>query len=82
MIDRSRPLAFSRALPRRRTADANTVNILLGNGKGIFAAKVDYATGAYSFGVAVGDFNADGKPDLAAANTNARTVSILLNGCQ
>src|SRR5205807_821838 len=28
--------------------------------------------------VAVGDFNRDGKPDLAVANTNSNNVSILL----
>ena len=43
-----------------------------------FAAKVDYATGMYPQGVAVGDFNADGKPDLALANVNGKTVSVLL----
>jgi hypothetical protein len=43
-----------------------------------FAAKVDYATGSAPSGVAVGDFNADGRPDLAVANFNSGTVSVLL----
>ena len=43
-------------------------SVLLGNGDGTFAAKVDYATGSHPDSVAVGDFNLDGKPDLAVAN--------------
>jgi hypothetical protein len=41
-----------------------------------FAPAVSYATGAGPKGVAVGDFNGDGIPDLATANS-ASTVSIL-----
>ena len=53
--------------------------MLLGNGNGTFAAKTDFATGAGPASVAVGDFNGDGKPDLATANYSANTVSVLLN---
>jgi hypothetical protein len=35
--------------------------------------------GAEPFSVAVADFNGDGKPDLAAANMNSGSVSVLLN---
>jgi len=31
--------------------------------------------------VAVGDFNGDGKPDLAVANERSGNVSVLLNTC-
>src|SRR5262249_23527569 len=52
--------------------------ILLGNGDGSFRAKTDFATGAQPWGLAVGDFNGDGKLDLAVANRGARSLSILL----
>jgi hypothetical protein len=56
-----------------------SVSVLLGNGDGTFQAAVDYPAGNAPVGVAVGDFNGDGVPDLAVANGNgSRTVSILL----
>jgi hypothetical protein len=65
----------------------NTVSILLGNGDGTFKAHVDYPAGATfgrrGWGVTPGDFNGDGKLDLAVGsycsncNTSA-SVSILL----
>ena len=56
----------------------NAVSVLLGNGDGTFQGKVDYATGTSPFVVTVGDFNGDGRQDLATANANADTVSVLL----
>ena len=43
-----------------------------------FAAAVNFAVGSVPNAVAVGDFNADGRPDLAVANYLGNTVSILL----
>jgi hypothetical protein len=43
-----------------------------------FAPHLDYGTGTNPNSVAVGDFNKDGKPDLATANFTASTVSVLL----
>src|SRR5438067_1547326 len=43
-----------------------------------FGAKTDFGTGAEPISVAVGDFNGDGKLDLAVANVGSNTVSILL----
>ncbi len=52
--------------------------MLLGNGAGGFGAKTDFATGTVPISVAIGDLNGDGKPDLAVANSNSSTVSVLL----
>ena len=43
-----------------------------------FAPAVCYASGISPYWVAVGDFNADGAPDLAVANFDSDTVSVLL----
>ena len=59
----------------------NTVSILLNNGDGTFPSSgtvPTYATGFGPTSVAVGDFNGDGKLDLAVGNASAGTVSILL----
>ena len=44
-----------------------------------FAAKLDFATGSLPTGVAVSDFDGDGKKDLAVSCRNDNTVSVLLN---
>ena len=43
------------------------VHVLLGNGDGTFQPAVAIEAGSYVASVAVGDFNRDGKPDLAVA---------------
>jgi FG-GAP-like repeat/RTX calcium-binding nonapeptide repeat (4 copies)/FG-GAP repeat len=43
-----------------------------------FAPKVDFNTGSYPRGQGIGDFNGDGKPDIAVVNGGDR-ASILLN---
>ncbi len=45
---------------------------------GVSLGRVDYATGAAPGGLITGDFNGDGKLDLATANTTSNTVSVLL----
>ena len=58
---------------------AGSVTILLGKGDGTFtAAAASPATGHYPSAIAVGDFNGDGKADLAVANSSDDTVTILL----
>ncbi len=58
--------------------DAGTVSILLGNGDGSFQPHLDYATGKGPSALAAGDFNGDGKLDLAIVNAEDDSVSVLL----
>ncbi|MGL5058921.1 MAG: DUF4347 domain-containing protein, partial [Microcoleus sp.] len=44
-----------------------------------FATQVTFATSNQPKSVSIGDFNSDGKPDLAVANIGSNTASILLN---
>ena len=53
-------------------------SVLFGNGDGTFGNAANFTTGRGSVEGAIGDFNADGKPDLAVANVNSNNVSILL----
>ena len=54
------------------------VSILLGGSGGTFGGATNFGVGDSPSSVAVGDFNADGDPDLAVANANDDNVSILL----
>ena len=60
----------------------NNVTVLLGNGAGEFTAAPGspFAVGSGPVSMAVGDFNGDGFPDLAVANSGDNTVSVLLAG--
>jgi len=44
-----------------------------------FAAKLDLPHSGDTFGVALGDFNSDGKLDIAVTDTSVDTVSVYLN---
>jgi hypothetical protein len=57
------------------------VTVVTGNGKGQFKIGANYAAGFTLPGVSavVGDFNGDGKPDIAVANNGGSNVSVLLN---
>ena len=61
----------------------DTVSVLLGNGDGTFGSHEDYpvtdapAIGSTPGSVAMGDFDGDGKTDLAVANDYPRSVSVL-----
>jgi hypothetical protein len=58
----------------------NTITIWLGNGDGTFAlaSGSPITVGSNPSAVVVGDFNHDGKPDVAVANKGSQTMSILL----
>ena len=57
---------------------AGTVSILLGNGDGTFKPAVAYPTVDWPYFITVGDFNGDGKMDLAVQSYMEGSVSILL----
>jgi len=57
---------------------SNSVGVLLGNGDGTFQPAVNFGVGSSPASVAVGDFNGDGKADLAVANYGSNNVSVLL----
>ncbi len=56
------------------------VSVLLGNGDGTFGPATNFAIGTIPSprGLVSGDFNSDGKLDLATANTLSNDVSVLL----
>ena len=51
-------------------------------GAGSLATKSDYTVGTNPMGIAAGDLDGDGKPDLTAVNYNGSTVSVLRNNMQ
>ena len=55
-----------------------SVSVLLGNGDGTFQPAVNYTPGGNPSYVVAGDFNADGKLDLAVAAYSTNNVSLLL----
>ena len=55
------------------------MSVLLGNGDGTFQPQVTYAVGSIPIAIVAGDFNGDGRTDLAVANDGlTSTVSVLL----
>src|SRR5262249_40141893 len=57
------------------------ISVWLGNSDGTLQNPVAYSGGSNPYGIAAGDFNKDGKLDLAVSNlldTTAQSVSVLL----
>jgi VCBS repeat-containing protein len=63
------------------TLDTPKVEVLLGGAGGSFSGPTNFTAGSNPASVAVGDFNGDGKPDLAVANTTFSNdnVAVLVN---
>jgi hypothetical protein len=59
---------------------ANGAAVMLGNANGTFGARVNYPTGGQSQDLAAGDFNSDGKQDLAVTINSAQISLSLLSG--
>jgi hypothetical protein len=57
----------------RNTSTTGTIDA------GSFSAKVDFTTGTGPVGIALGDIDGDGKPDLAVTNIGSNTISIFRN---
>lgn len=55
-----------------------TVTVLLGTGTGTFTASESAPTGGKFESVAIADFNGDGIPDVAVANTTANLITMFL----
>ncbi len=68
-------LLGSSSVPFITTFTPNKGNITIDD----FEPKVDFAASNFAYGVTVGDFDGDGKPDIAVTNTNNNLVSILRN---
>jgi uncharacterized protein (TIGR03437 family) len=67
-----------------RDGNQSSVSVFVGDGGGGFQARKDYATGHTSRFVTAGDFDGDGRADLAVVNNgdlaaNAGGVSVLLS---
>lgn len=65
--------------------NANTVSVFRNTSTsgsietGSFATQVDFTTGTIPYGVAIGDIDGDGKPDIAVTNQGSTSVSIFRN---
>jgi hypothetical protein len=58
--------------------NSGTVSIFLGKGDGTFKSQVQFSAGSQPQGMAVGDFNGDGKPDISVVDVFSTEVGLLL----
>src|SRR5205814_9971811 len=66
----------NKACPNCSPAFGGSFTVLLGNGDGTFQSAVNYDAGTNPVSVAVGDFDGDGKPDLAAVKSGSTNVAL------
>ncbi|HEU4327753.1 MAG TPA: VCBS repeat-containing protein, partial [Roseiflexaceae bacterium] len=55
------------------------LTVMLNTGDGSFCATSRYAAGVQANTAVFGDFNSDGRPDIAIASHGDGTVGVLLN---
>jgi hypothetical protein len=59
---------------------AGYISIFIGNGDGTFGSSTDYAVGRAPYGIAIGDLNGDGYPDITVVDVGSyNTFYVLLN---
>ena len=61
---------------------SDVISILLNRGDGTLETQKQFVVGGCAVAMAVGDFNGDGKADIATANSCSNDVSILKNTTQ
>jgi hypothetical protein len=67
-------------IPDLAATGGSGVGIMLGNGDGTFRPRVNFSTGAQSQDLAAGDFNNDGRVDLAVSLNSFEFSLALLTG--
>ena len=67
-------------IPDLAAAGGSVVGVMLGTGDGTFRPRVNYPAGAQSQDLAAGDFNSDGRVDLAVSLISADFSLALLRG--
>jgi hypothetical protein len=60
------------------TTITSSVSLLLGNGDGSFQPQLSYPIGVVPQSLVTGDFNRDGRLDMASADYNGSAVSVLV----
>ena len=71
-------ITLAHADPASGTTAPGEVVVFQGNGDGTFVHGTPILTGSNAAGVVSGDFNSDGKMDLAVSNFGSNTISVLL----
>ncbi len=58
---------------------ADNIAVFINNGDGLFAGRVEYATGDGPYAASSADINGDGYADVMVVNEFSNTVSVLMN---